>query len=205
MLIIFSGLPGSGKSTIAQALAKQLNALYQGIDTIEQAIRKADEDNYEMGPAGYFVAYSLARENLQLGATVIADSVNPLALTRDAYREIALSTRTGYLEIEIICSDIIEHRKRVETRVSEVEGLTLPDRKQVTDLVYEPWNREHLILDSYSLSSDECVSRIIDVLSQCSTLETSSNGGNQLKSASCQQQTSQLFQEVKFWGDLQVY
>ncbi|WP_368940081.1 AAA family ATPase [Proteus mirabilis] len=178
MLIIFSGLPGSGKSTIAQALAKQLNALYLRIDTIEQAIRKADEDNYEMGPAGYFVAYSLARENLQLGATVIADSVNPLALTRDAYREIALSTRTGYLEIEIICSDIIEHRKRVETRVSEVEGLTLPDWKQVTDLVYEPWNREHLILDSYSLSSDECVSRIIDVLSQCSTLVTPSNGGN---------------------------
>lgn len=60
MLIIFSGLPGSGKSTIAQALAKQLNALYLRIDTIEQAIRKADEDNYEMGPAGYFVAYSLA-------------------------------------------------------------------------------------------------------------------------------------------------
>ncbi|MEQ5224863.1 AAA family ATPase [Proteus cibi] len=176
MLIIFSGLPGSGKSTIAQVLAKRLNAFYLRIDTIEQAIRKADEDDREMGPAGYFVAYSLARENLQLGATVIADSVNPLALTRDAYREIALSTRTGYLEIEIICSDIIEHRKRVETRVSEVERLTLPDWKHVTNLTYEPWNREHLILDSYSLSSDECVSRIIEVLSQYPTLEKLSNG-----------------------------
>ncbi|OAT22585.1 AAA family ATPase [Proteus myxofaciens] len=178
MLIIFSGLPGSGKSTIAQALAKQLNALYLRIDTIEQAIRKADEDNREMGPAGYFVAYSLAKENLQLGATVVADSVNPLALTRDAYRAIALSTRTGFLEIEIICSDIIEHRKRVETRVSEVEGLTLPDWKRVTELDYEPWNREHLILDSYSLSRDECVSWIIDVLSQCPPLEKSLNGGS---------------------------
>lgn len=176
MLIIFSGLPGSGKSTIAQALAKRLNAFYLRIDTIEQAIRKADEDDREIGPAGYFVAYSLARENLQLGATVIADSVNPLALTRDAYREIVLSTRTGYLEIEIICSDIIEHRKRVETRVSEVEGLTLPDWKHVTNLAYEPWNREHLILDSYSLSSDECVSRIIEVLPQYPTLEKLSNG-----------------------------
>lgn len=125
-----------------------------------------------------FVAYSLARENLQLGGTVIADSVNLLALTRDTYREIALSTRTDYLEIEIVCSDIIEHRKRVETRVSEVEGLTLPDWKQVTDLVYEPWSREHLVLDSYSLSSDESVSRNIDVLSQYSTLEKTSNGGS---------------------------
>src|SRR5215216_5824578 len=82
MLIIFSGLPGSGKSTIAQALTKQLNALYLRIDTIEQAILKAEEDGREMGPTGYFVAYSLARENLLLGATVITDSVNPLALTR---------------------------------------------------------------------------------------------------------------------------
>lgn len=166
MLIIFSGLPGSGKSTIAQALAKQLSAFYLRIDTIEQAILKAEEGDCEMGPAGYFVACSLARENLLLGATVITDSVNPLALTRDVYREIALSARTGFLEIEIICSDKIEHRKRVETRVSEVEGLTLPAWKDVTDLTYEPWNREHLILDSSSLSSDQCVSRIIDILSQ---------------------------------------
>lgn len=166
MLIIFSGLPGSGKSTIAQVLAKQLNAFYLRIDTIEQAILNAEEDEREMGPAGYFVAYSLARENLQLGATVITDSVNPLALTRDAYRQIALSARTGFLEIEIVCSDVTEHRKRVETRVSEVEGLTLPDWTYVTGMTYEPWNRERLILDSYRLSIDECVSRIIDVLSQ---------------------------------------
>lgn len=56
MLIIFSGLPGSGKSTIAQALAKQLSAFYLRIDTIEQAILKAEEGDREMGPAGYFVA-----------------------------------------------------------------------------------------------------------------------------------------------------
>lgn len=53
MLIIFSGLTGSGKSTIAQALAKQLSAFYLRIDTIEQAILKAEEGDREMGPAGY--------------------------------------------------------------------------------------------------------------------------------------------------------
>ena len=39
MLIIFGGLPGSGKSTIARALALRLGAVYLRIDTIEQAIR----------------------------------------------------------------------------------------------------------------------------------------------------------------------
>jgi predicted kinase len=166
MLIIFSGLPGSGKSTIAQALARQLNALYLRIDTIEQAIREADHDNREMGPAGYFVAYSLARENLKIGAKVSTDSVNPLAITRDAYRDIAISAGTDYLEIEVQCSDKVEHRKRVEIRKTEVEGLVLPDWTYVTNLTYEPWNRERLILDTARYPIEQCVSRIIESLSQ---------------------------------------
>ncbi|MGO6670405.1 AAA family ATPase, partial [Rhizobium ruizarguesonis] len=39
MLIIFGGLPGSGKTTIARALAERLNAVHVRVDTIEQAIR----------------------------------------------------------------------------------------------------------------------------------------------------------------------
>jgi predicted kinase len=38
MLIVFSGLPGVGKTTIAQALARELRATYVRIDTIEDAI-----------------------------------------------------------------------------------------------------------------------------------------------------------------------
>ena len=51
MLIIFSGLPGSGKSTIARALARRLRAVYLRIDTIEQAIRAAEQADNEMGPS----------------------------------------------------------------------------------------------------------------------------------------------------------
>lgn len=39
MLYIFSGLPGTGKSTLAQYLAKTLGAVYLRIDTIEQAMK----------------------------------------------------------------------------------------------------------------------------------------------------------------------
>ncbi|HGH3371445.1 TPA: AAA family ATPase [Kluyvera cryocrescens] len=164
MLIIFSGLPGSGKSTIAQALAKKLNAVYLRIDTIEQAIRDAESEEREMGPQGYFVAYSLARENLKMGATVIADSVNPLAITRDAYRDVALSAGSDYLEVEVVCSDQVQHREQVEQRKSEVKGLSLPDWDDVTSLSYETWDRDRLVLDSAKLSVSQSVEMVIATL-----------------------------------------
>jgi predicted kinase len=39
VLFIFSGPPGSGKTTLSQALASRVGAAHVRIDTIEQALR----------------------------------------------------------------------------------------------------------------------------------------------------------------------
>lgn len=39
MLVIFAGLPATGKSTIARALADRIGGVWLRIDSIEQAIR----------------------------------------------------------------------------------------------------------------------------------------------------------------------
>ena len=81
MLFIFSGLPGTGKSTIAKMLSKKISAVYLRVDTVEQAIRSVSEQNQKIGPEGYFVLYELTRENLQLGKVRISRSFLP-KLTR---------------------------------------------------------------------------------------------------------------------------
>ncbi len=166
MLIIFSGLPGSGKSTIAGALAQRLGAVYLRIDTIEQAIRAAERTGEEMGSAGYVVAYELARENLKLGSIVITDSVNPLQLTRDAYHEIARSVGVPCLDIEVVCSNSKLHRERVENRTVDIEGLSLPDWQAVIERDYQPWDKERLVLDSATLSVTQSVEAIVAALVQ---------------------------------------
>ena len=166
MLIIFSGLPGSGKSTIARVLAQRLGAVYLRIDAIEQAIRAAEQVDNEMGPAGYFVAYGLARENLALGSIVITDSVNPIQLTRDAYRDIALSVGVPCLDVEVVCSNPKLHRERVENRTVDIEGLALPDWQAVITRDYEPCDRERLILDSAILSVAQSVEQVIAALTK---------------------------------------
>ena len=109
-LIIFGGLPATGKTTIALELAHQMGAVYLRIDSIEQAIRDSTVIDGSIDDAGYRVGYAVAEDNLRLGQTVIADSVNPLQLTRDAW--IGAADRAGAvaIEVEIICSDLKQHR-----------------------------------------------------------------------------------------------
>lgn len=73
---------------------------------------------HPVGPAGYVVGYALAEENLRQGLTVIAESVNPLTVTRDAWRETAVRAGVSAVEVKVVCSDRDEHRgvRAVEPR-----------------------------------------------------------------------------------------
>jgi predicted kinase len=90
MLIVFSGPPRTGKTTLARELAASRSATYLRIDTIERAIRNAQVLAADIGPAGYCVALALAESNLAIGRVVIADCVNPVAKSRNAWRTILL-------------------------------------------------------------------------------------------------------------------
>ena len=123
-LIVLSGLPGSGKSTLARGLAIATGAMWLRIDSIEQAIRDAGT---EVSEEGYRVGYALAADNLRLGRDVIADCVNGWMLTRDAWSDTGRAAGATVTEVEIVCSDPGEHRRRVATRGSDIPGHVPPD------------------------------------------------------------------------------
>ncbi|MCB9760777.1 MAG: TetR family transcriptional regulator [Alphaproteobacteria bacterium] len=143
-LYVFAGLPGVGKSTLAAHLTRVRGALYLRVDTIEQAIR--DAAGGLEGPEGYAVACAVARENLRAGRSVVADMVNPLPVTRQAWRAVAAGGPCH--EIEVVCSDRAEHRRRVETRPSTVPGLRLPDWAEVEARQYAPWEGDRVVIDT---------------------------------------------------------
>ena len=90
MLVVIGGLPATGKTTLARLLAAETGAVHLRVDTIEQALVRSGLARHPVGPAGYAVGYALAEEQLRQGLTVIAESVNPLGVTRDAWRDTAL-------------------------------------------------------------------------------------------------------------------
>lgn len=147
-LIALCGLPGTGKSSIARELARQTGAMWVRIDSLEQAIRASGLVSGELNDAGYRAGYAVAQDNLRLGRDVIADSVNPWRLTRDAWRAAGAGAGATVLEVEIVCSDEDEHRRRVETRAVDVPGLVLPEWRAVVERDYQPWDRERLVVDT---------------------------------------------------------
>ncbi len=145
-LYILGGLPGTGKSTLSQRLARELGAVHLRIDIIEHAMRGAGIALN--GPEGYIVAYRLAEHNLRLGLAVVADSVNPIEITREAWRAVALRVGVQFFEIEFLRSDSAEHRQRVETRPADIAGFELPTWEQVVNREYEPWQTDHIVIDT---------------------------------------------------------
>jgi predicted kinase len=164
MLIIFSGLPAVGKTAIARELARYLDAVYLRIDTIEQALRDSGAVKEAIYDAGYRVAYQVAEDNLGLGRMVIGDSVNPVSDTRDAWVQGANRAQVGAIEIEIQCSDLKEHRRRLETRASEISGLRPLTWDEVVNREYSSWDREHVVIDSAIQSVEQSVSMILNIL-----------------------------------------
>lgn len=159
-LVVLGGLPGSGKTTIATALARRTGAAHVRVDTIEQAVVDSGLAAHPVGPAGYVVAYAVAGDQLALGHPVVADSVNPLEVTRAAWRSVAERHAAPVLEVEVVCSDAALHQARARTRPSDVEGLMKPRWEQITARDLAAWAAD-LRVDTATTEVEEAVDRIV--------------------------------------------
>lgn len=164
MLIVFSGLPGTGKTTISQLLARRCSATYLRMDSIEQAMKSPMAEHGEVGIGGYLVAYQIAKANLMLGSTVVVDAVNPVQVVRQTWRAVAEGAGSRITEVEVVCSDPREHRRRVESRVADIPGHSLPTWSAVQQLAFEPWSGERLVIDSAIWSAVDAAAKVFEAL-----------------------------------------
>lgn len=151
MLVVFSGLPGAGKSAVAESLGGELGAPILSVDPIEAAIwRCGIPRSFETGVAAYEVAAVLAEQQLRLGLTVIADAVNSVEVARAMWRRAADNARGALRVVEIVCTDAELHRSRLEKRTRNIDGFPEPTWEEVLQrrAEWEEWTDDRLVLDS---------------------------------------------------------
>ncbi|MGP5054683.1 AAA family ATPase [Brachybacterium paraconglomeratum] len=160
-LVILGGLPAVGKSTVAATLNEAGRFAYVRIDSIEQALRASGE----MGPrgveaAGYVVGYAVAGDLLDGGNDVLVECVNPMEVTRAAWREVADSHGAALLEVELHCSDQQTHRERAENRIVDVPV----DWQAIRTREYKAWDDADLHIDTSTTSPYSAAALILAAL-----------------------------------------
>ncbi len=160
MLYIFGGLPSAGKSVLSKHLAREIGAIHIRIDSIEQYL-KAYAGLDPVGVAGYVSAYAVAKDNLEMGHQVVAESVNPIQVTRDAWKLVATEAQVPSLEIEVVCSDLEEHKARYLARIADIDGLEYGPWEDVLNREYEVWTTRDLVIDTADRSIEQSCAELM--------------------------------------------
>jgi predicted kinase len=160
VLVAMAGLPGTGKSTIAEIMGNRLGAPIISVDPIESAILRAGIDaDQPTGLAAYLVAETMAEQVLVWGRSVIVDAVNAVEPARLQWRDLAARMGVELRFVEVVCSDQDVHRDRLEKRVRN-----LPHVEEVTWFAveqsledYQEWSGATALLPRVTVDSVQSI------------------------------------------------
>jgi predicted kinase len=149
-LISMSGLPGTGKSTLAEALSKKMKIPLFSVDPIESAILHSGiAKSFETGLAAYLVAEALAAEQLKLGLSVIIDAVNSVTEARTMWINLAQKHHARLMMIECVLEPEM-HRERIAARTRNLYGFPEVTWEDIENRrrEYAEWSQERLVIDT---------------------------------------------------------
>jgi predicted kinase len=165
-LIVFAGLPGVGKSTVADRVARALGLPILSVDPIEEGMAEAGiPPSSARGVAAYLVAAKSARHVLELGQGVIVEAANAEHEGRAVWRDLGAHTGVDLRWVHVTCSDARLHRARLEARAPGYPGVEEPTWEAVSERAagLAAWDDERTVVDTVE-PLDVVVARVVDAL-----------------------------------------
>lgn len=159
VLVVTAGLPGSGKSTIAEIIAGRLGATAISVDPIEGAILQAGIDaDQPTGLAAYLVAEKMAEQVLLSGHSVIVDAVNAVEPARLQWRDLAERCGVTLRVIETVCADDELHQERLSNRTGLIAAYAV--EQSIED--YAEWKGAAAALPRVTLDTSRPLGENVD-------------------------------------------
>ena len=170
MIVIMAGLPGTGKSTLARALAQRLPGAVLDKDAIRKALFQ---------PA--YVEYSLAQDDfcqeimLETAAYLLAKDAELHALLdgrtfsrqyqRERVIEFCAQVGTTWAALECVCAEQTALRRLAEAAAQNTHPAAnrTPELYRQIREAWEPIDRPRLVIDT-DAKLDSCVDRALRYL-----------------------------------------
>lgn len=122
-VIIFTGLPGTGKSTLAEQAARAVGVPAFAADwlmgAIKPALARLERSEYLAVRVG--LLGTLVTRQLLLGQGAVVDALVSESEVA-SWRESAARFPARWYLIECVCSDEVIHRERIEGRIRGIPG-----------------------------------------------------------------------------------
>ncbi len=123
-LIVMRGYPGTGKSTIARAIAAALHAPLIDRDIIRQKAVDIFGDLPEVGRFSYETMFAIVNEQLSLGLSVVIDTPLTYHTTFEQAKALAREFSIPMLVVHCQCSPEVQ-RRRLEGRKGKVSQFQI--------------------------------------------------------------------------------
>ena len=156
-LIVFSGLPGTGKTALAEFTGRTCRLPVFSVAWVIGALADSGLlDRANRGPVAYSVLTMLARRQLELGQSAVLDGMCGRESVRAEWRRLAGQHAAMFLPIECVCSDEQLHRRRIEARDERIPGWPDPGWEHVEEMRgrYEAWATPRLVIDAVNPLGD---------------------------------------------------
>jgi len=157
-LMVISGLPGVGKTSVAEIIAARTGSVHLSIDAVEGSLLACGlPAGWEVGVAAYEAASAMAEQNLRLGHHVVVDAVNDSEPARQTWRTAASRTGARMQFVHLVISDMHEHERRLASRDRGLVHVGEPTWSEVQRrrAVYAAWSDELLEFDTSARTADE--------------------------------------------------
>lgn len=137
-LVIFSGLPGTGKSSLANQLARELRWPWLCIDDV--AVKVPEGADVRFWDEKVLALLTLAEAQLSIGLSVVVDSVF-MGLDRIHAQELARQYQAAFRPVYCFVSDEVLWEQRVSARFDALQNPAVASwaRIQHQREHFRPW------------------------------------------------------------------
>lgn len=147
-VIVVCGLPGVGKSTVAEAIAEAVDGAVLRTDVIRQELVENPVYTVAEKRRVYDALFQRARDHLTDGRPAVLDGTYRRRTYRDRARDLAAELDTGFELVAVVCDESVVER-RIAEREDDASEADFAVYEQYRDS-FDPFVGDHLTIDNSS-------------------------------------------------------